>query len=214
MQIIIETTGTEYLYALLRNARNSWITCLSLFMAIYCLLRQVRHHVTIIRSTWNTPVSGWYIRWTILCAVYFFRLVNYGLPILICARMGLWNWYSIAYGFFFMLGPIVYAQLTRDLYRHGKVKKLITTGWFRLCAHPYYTTWFLGDIAFWGTSLRTPLFIGSALLFYILFFWVCYDQEEQLMQLFGEQACLYYWRTPSVHALFWRLGIKTNFDPE
>ncbi|MBI2473632.1 isoprenylcysteine carboxylmethyltransferase family protein [Candidatus Uhrbacteria bacterium] len=87
---------------------------------------------------------------------------------------------------------------------------LLTTGPFKYTRHPMYTGLFFMDLGFW-----LPHPVSSDQLFFVLqlFFMIyltiaAYFQEKETLARFGEEARVYYAKTPRLFFFYPFMGKK------
>src|SRR3989344_3503663 len=97
----------------------------------------------------------------------------------------------------------VYMILKIRRARRGRY--MMTSGPYRLLAHPVYTMYFLIDLPFWFLGQATWYAITSAILFYLGLVTTAYLEERHLICRFGDEARDYYQHPISVHFVLARL---------
>ncbi len=90
----------------------------------------------------------------------------------------------------------IYRSMFLGIIGHRVGERLITNGWFRYSRHPMYTLVLLADIINfcyvpfdWKIGLST-------LSFYLVTAVACYYHEGEVLSNFGEEAKVYYAKTP------------------
>lgn len=139
-------------------------------------------------------------RWTVrfICVPMSARAVIYWPPFMCHATPG-----ELTMFFGAMIGFLVVYIYIRLAWHRGIIQ---TSGPYRIVAHPIYCMYFFGDSPLWCVFASTPLFVGTAAIFYATLLASAYVEERLLMTLYPEVVAPYYRRTLSWHFFLTRLA--------
>jgi protein-S-isoprenylcysteine O-methyltransferase Ste14 len=93
-------------------------------------------------------------------------------------------------------GLIFYTSTARALLRGLKETRLVTTGPYRVCQNPLYTSFILFIIPALSLLLNSWLILTAGVLGYILFKRFIKSEYHELEEFFGEEYIKYHERTP------------------
>lgn len=103
---------------------------------------------------------------------------------------------------FDVLAILSVMQMSR---RASASRRLITTGPYKLVAHPAYVTYLAVDAVFLAGGSLNAYAIATGILYWIVVLAAAYNEEAHLIELVGNKAYQYYLRTPSIHFILGRL---------